>query len=126
MLVATIVLVCIVVLFALSVNNHLRIEGVEQHHHNLLAKARIELNALNTVLLTRFKRKSALDSSVLHKMQELIEQIQANVDMRTQALQTDIDEIKKTLNELYARQHIHAAFRLANEARSTDSQLTLD
>ena len=120
MLVATIVLVCIVVLFALSVNNHLRIEGVEQHHHNLLAKARIEINALNTVLLTRFKRKSALDSSVLHKMHALIEEIQANVDMRTQGLQMDIDELKKTLESLYARQHIHAAFQLANEARAAD------
>lgn len=120
MLVASVVLVCIVVLFALSVNNHLRIEGVEQHHHNLLAKARIEINALNTVLLTRFKRKSALDSSVLHKMHGLIEEIQANIDTRTQALQMDIDELKKTLRDLFSRQHIHAAFRLADEARAAD------
>jgi predicted nucleic acid-binding Zn-ribbon protein len=109
MLVAIIVLICIVVLFALSVNNHIRMETVEQRHKNLLAKARIEINALNTVLLTRFKRKSALDSSVLHKMHALLSDIQTNMDTRTRALSAEIDELQKTLTRLYERQHIQSA-----------------
>tara|TARA_B110000483_G_C18140467_1_gene521217 strand:- start:884 stop:1270 length:387 start_codon:yes stop_codon:yes gene_type:complete len=100
MLTFVILLICIFLLFLITLTNYWRIERMVKNQRDTLTEARKEINALNTILLIRFKNKQRVEHKLLLRIVERIKAIERHYIDTDFNLTIDVDEIKTTLNNM--------------------------
>ena len=95
-----ILLMCIFLLFLITLTNYWRIERMVKNQRDTLAEARKEINALNTILLIRFKNKQRVEHKLLLKIVEKINEIESHYISKDFDLTMDVNELKTTLNKM--------------------------
>ena len=100
MITFVILLTCIFLLFVITLTNYWRIERMVKNQRDTLTEARKEINALNTILLIRFKNKQRVEHKLLLKIVERIKAIERHSIDTDFDLTIDVDEIKTTLKNM--------------------------
>lgn len=100
MITFVILLVCIFLLFIITLTNYWRMERMVKNQRDTLAQARKEINALNTILLIRFKNKQRVEHKLLLKIVERIKAIERQFIDTDFDLTIDVNEIKTTLSNM--------------------------
>ena len=95
-----IVFSCSVLLLMITFTNYWRIERMAHDQRELLAQARKEINALNTIMLMRFKKKQRIEYDLLMKIVERLERIEQHSISKDLDMMLDIDNLKSTLQTL--------------------------
>lgn len=100
MITFVILLICMFLLFIITLTNYWRMERMVKNQRDTLAQARKEINALNTILLIRFKNKQRVEHKLLLKIVERIKAIERQFIDTDFDLTIDVNEIKTTLHNM--------------------------
>ena len=93
-------------------------------------QARKEINALNTILLIRFKNKQRMEQRLLLKIVERIERIEESFIMNDFELRVDVNDLRSTLNTmlnddkiLYDYSETQARLKILGEDEAANDEL---
>lgn len=125
-----ITLLCVSILFMISVLNYWRIERMAHNQREFTEQARKEINALNTILLIRFKNKQRMEQRLLLKIVERIERIEESFIMNDFELRVDVNDLRSTLNTmlnddkiLYDYSETQARLKILGEDEAANDEL---
>lgn len=93
-------IVIAVVFFGFIYFNHNRINNIQFNNDRVLRETRKKINVLNTVLLRKYEEKQNIDSKIIRIVIDKLNSLTTKVDSKDFQLQTDIDNLKRTLTYL--------------------------
>tara|TARA_Y100000389_G_C17359260_1_gene462809 strand:- start:391 stop:738 length:348 start_codon:yes stop_codon:yes gene_type:complete len=93
-------IVIAVVFFGFIYFNHNRINNIQFNNERIMQETRKKINALNTVLLRKYEEKQNVDSKIIRIVIDKLNSLTTKVDSKDFQLQTDIENLKKTLTYL--------------------------
>ena len=106
MLYAILGLFGLAMLLAMAFENYWRLEEMARNHRRVLSDARREINALNTIVLMRFKHRQSVDNKILQKLLDRMEKLETKMTDADIELSYDIDALKSTLHALMSDEKI--------------------
>jgi ABC-type transporter Mla subunit MlaD len=103
-------IVLAVIFFSFIYFNHNRINNIELKNDRILQDTRKKINALNTVLLRKYEEKQNIDSKIIRIVIDKLNALTNNVNHKDTSLQTDIDNLKRTLTYLQEQKTLFYKF----------------
>lgn len=92
--------IVIIVCFGFIYLNHLRISNAQFNNDRIVIDTKKKINALNTILLQKYEQKQNIDAKIMSILINKLNNISNRMTSKDNALQTEIDNLKSTLNYL--------------------------
>ena len=90
----------ILICFSFIYLNHVRIVNIQFNNDDLMTDTKKKINALNTILLSKYEKKQRIDSQIMKLIVKKLDSLESKFSDKDSIFELEIQSLKKTLSYL--------------------------